>query len=265
MPRLVDPIYMKTGTTDILMGSSTGALYHQGTILPDTSSLNTLSNITLSSGGTVDFGGAFQHKFTSTANSAVTLPAATDATMMWTTEVSGKITAPTSQINVLGVVTWPSTAAQTLVNTTDVQTLTNKTIVNTVETLTASSGGVTPSTAVAYGITRVSVAAGDPSTSPLLVTLAAPIAGVEKTIIFETTAAYINTLDVDLGAGVGVGHVTGSTTARFIGFSTLATEFQAVTLVGLSTALWGVKSVDSTVGGFGSGAGIRSLTAARTS
>ena len=164
-----------------------------------------------------------------------------------------------------GFASLPSTVAHTLVSTTDVQTLTNKTIDNTVETLTASSGGVTPSTAVAYGITRISVAVGDPSTSPLLVTLAAPITGVEKTIIFETTAAYINTLDVDLGIGVGVGHVTGSTTARFIGFSTLATEFQAVTLIGLSTALWGIKSVDSTVGGFGSGAGIRSLTAARTS
>lgn len=159
----------------------------------------------------------------------------------------------------------PSTVAWTAVGTTATQTLSKKTIVNDIETLTASSGGVTPSTMVANGISRIQVATGDPSTSPLLVYLAAPITGVEKTIMFETTAAYINTLDIDLGATVGVGHITGSTTARFIGFSTLATEFQAVTLIGLSTALWGVKTVDSTVGGFGSAAGIRSLTAARTS
>jgi hypothetical protein len=134
-----------------------------------------------------------------------------------------------------------------------------------VETLTASSGGVTPSTATAYGVTLINCAAGDLSTSPRLITLAAPITGVEKTIVFGSTAAYINTLDVDLGGDAGVAHITGSTTARFIAFSSLATEYQTVTLVGLSTALWGVKSVDSTVGGFGVATGIRSATAARTS
>jgi hypothetical protein len=134
-----------------------------------------------------------------------------------------------------------------------------------VETLTCSSGGVSPSTATAYGVTRVNVAAGDPSTSPRLITLGVPIPGVEKTIIFASTAAYVNTLDVDLGAGAGVGHLTDSTTARFIAFSSLATEWQTVKLVGLSTALWGVLAVDSTIGGFGVATGIRSLTAARTS
>lgn len=136
---------------------------------------------------------------------------------------------------------------------------------NYVETITCSSGGVSPSTITPYGISYITVATGDPSTSPRLVSIGNPIPGVEKTIIFASTAAYVNTLDVDLGADSGVGHITGSTTARFIAFSTLASEFQAVTLMGLTTALWGVKCVDSTVGGFGSAAGIRSLTAARTS
>jgi hypothetical protein len=116
-----------------------------------------------------------------------------------------------------------------------------------------------------YGISWVQIAAGDPSTSVRLATMGAPRTGVTKTIVFATTVAYINTLDIDVGAGVGVGHITGSTTARYIAFSTLATEYQTVNLVGLSTALWGVMSVDSTVGGFGSAEGIRSLTAARTS
>jgi len=295
--------YVVSNTTERQIFSSTGALYHQGVILPNTTLLNVLASVTwpttgaqtlvnttgiqaltnktinnititdpgtaatltVTSGGTLEAIGAFQHKFTAAANSAVTIPSATDATLMWTTELDGKITAKTSQINPLGVATWPSTAAHTLVSTTDTQTLSGKTIVNAIETLTASSGGVTPSTMTAYGIARVNVAVGDPSTSPLLASLAAPIAGVEKTIIFATTVAYVNTLDVDLGIGVGVAHLTNTTDARFIGFSTLATEWQAVTLIGLSTALWGVKSVDSTVGGFGTAAGIRSLTAARTS
>ena len=165
----------------------------------------------------------------------------------------------------LNAVSFPSTVAATLVDTTTVQTIQGKTMVNTVETLTASSGGVSPSSMVNYGVSLIAVAAGDPSTSPLLAYLAPPLTGVEKTIIFATTVAYINTLDVDLGIGVGVGHLTGTTSARFIAFSSLAAEYQTVNLIGLSTALWGVISVDSTVGGFGAAAGIRSLTAARTS
>jgi len=166
-----------------------------------------------------------------------------------------------------GAASLPSTVAHTLVSTTDVQTLQNKTlgagIVTSLETLACSSGGVTPSTAVAYGITRVTVdGTGDPSTSPRLVTLAAPLVGVEKTIVFETTAAYVNTLDVDLGAGVGI---DGSTTNRFIAFSTLATGHQSVTLIGMTTALWAVRTVNSTVGTWNAATGIRSLTAARTS
>lgn len=138
----------------------------------------------------------------------------------------------------------------------------NGTPLNYVEILNWSSGGVTPSTATAYGVTYISMTGGDPSTSPRTVTLASPIPGVEKTIILDSTAAYVNTIDVDLGAGVGV---DGSTTNRYIAFSTLATVQQTVNLVGLTTALWGVKSADTTSGSFGVAAGIRSGTAARTS
>lgn len=129
------------------------------------------------------------------------------------------------------------------------------------ETLSWSSGGVTPSTATAYGLTYISMTGTDPSTSPYTVSLAAPIAGVEKTIVLDSTAAWINTIDVDLGAGVGV---DGSTTNRFISFSTLAAKPQSVTLVGVSTALWEVKNVNST-SVWGVASGIRSGTAARTS
>ena len=132
-----------------------------------------------------------------------------------------------------------------------------------VETLSYSSGSISPSSMTAYGVSVINMTGTDPSTSPTLATLGVPIPGVRKTILFNSTAAYINTIDVDLGAGVGV---SGSTTNRFLAFSTLATTPQVINLIGLTTALWGVTSIDSTVaGGFGAPTGIRAVTAARTS
>ena len=138
----------------------------------------------------------------------------------------------------------------------------NKSVpVNYLETLAWSSGGLVPSTATAYGITNISMTGTDPSSSPRTLTLAAPTAGVEKTITLDSTAAWANTIDIDLGATVGV---DGSTTNRFISFSTLAALPQSVTLVGLSATEWAVKGVNSTAL-WGVATGIRSGTAARTS
>ena len=140
-------------------------------------------------------------------------------------------------------------------------------LVRPLETVTLSSAGLSPSSAVGYGITLINVnGAGDPSTSPRVLTLGAPVAGVEKTIILDTTAAYVTTVDIDLGAGCGVMDVDGgSTTYRYIAFSSLGTLPQSVTLLGMSTVLWAVKCVNTTVGNFGLASGIRTLTAARTS
>lgn len=129
------------------------------------------------------------------------------------------------------------------------------------ETLTWSSSGLDVSTMTPYGICRIISTGGDPSTSPATVTLAAPVIGCEKTIIQETTAAYVNTIDIDLGAN---NRVQGTSDARFIAFSSLAGDHQSITLIGLTTAKWGVKSVDSTLGGFGVATGIRATTVART-
>ena len=131
-----------------------------------------------------------------------------------------------------------------------------------VEVINWSSAGLSVSTGTAYGVTYISMTGTDPSTSPYVLSLAAPIVGVEKTIMLDSTAAYINTIDIDLGAGVGV---DGTTSNRFIAFSTLATVQQTVVLVGITTGLWGVKSVETTSGGFGVAAGIRAVTAARAS
>ena len=130
------------------------------------------------------------------------------------------------------------------------------------ETISWSSGGISPSTATAYGLTNISMTGTDPSTSPALLTLGAPIAGIEKTIVVDSTTPYINTIDLDLGATV---RIDGSSDNRFVAFSTLATAPQSLTLVGLSATEWAVKSVNSTLGQWGLATGIRGTTVARTS
>jgi len=130
------------------------------------------------------------------------------------------------------------------------------------ETLSWSSGGLTPSTATAYGLTYISMTGTDPSTSPYTLTLAAPLPGIEKTIVLDSTAAYVNTIDIDLGTGV---RVEGSSDNQYIAFSTLATMPQSIKLVGVSTSAWEVLSVNSTLLFYGAATGIRGTTAARTS
>lgn len=127
-----------------------------------------------------------------------------------------------------------------------------------------TSLGLSPSTTPAYGITFVDAngSSGDPSTSPAVLSLAAPIVGVKKTIIFDTTAAYINTLDVLLGGGSIIGS---SGIDTYLAFSSLATVPQSVTLVGITTALWAIESVNSTLLFFGAATGIRGTSIARTS
>lgn len=138
----------------------------------------------------------------------------------------------------------------------------NNAPLNYYETLSWSSGGVSPSTATSYGLTYISMTGTDPSTSPYTVTLASPLPGVEKTIVLDSTAAYANTIDIDLGSGV---RVDGSSDLRYIAFSTLGTAPQSIKLIGVSTSAWEVLSVNSTVGAWGLAAGIRGTTAARTS
>lgn len=131
------------------------------------------------------------------------------------------------------------------------------------ETISWSSGGLDVSTATPYGITFIDAnsAAGDPSTSPATLTLAAPLPGVKKTIIIDTTVAYINTIDVALSGAT----LIGTSGDNYIAFSSLGTATQSVSLIGITTALWGVESCNSTLLFFGAATGIRSATAARTS
>lgn len=153
-----------------------------------------------------------------------------------------------------------STKLHKLFSSTGLQ-YSNDAPINYVETIAASSGGVSPSTITPYGVSYIAVAVGNPSTSPLLATMGAPIPGVSKTIVFTSTAAYANTLDISLSGAA----LVGTSGLNFIAFSSLAEQTQTVNLMGITTALWNVQSVDSTLGTFGLATGIRGTTAARTS
>lgn len=135
---------------------------------------------------------------------------------------------------------------------------------NMVQPVSYSTAGVpSSSTLNAFGVSYIypSTAA---STSPVNVALSAPIPGVDKTIIYGSTAGQM--CNINLGSvgllGTSDWDAPGP---RWIFFSTLGTQSQAVNLIGLSTALWGLKSIDSTVGVFGVATGIRTSTATRTS
>lgn len=133
-----------------------------------------------------------------------------------------------------------------------------------VQYVTYTSAGLSVSTAPAYGVTYVlpNSTGGDFSTSPAVLSLGAPIPGVAKTVVFASTAGAVNTLDLYLGGGT----IFGSSGFTYVNFSSLGESAQVVNLMGLTTALWAVTSVTSTIGSFGfSAAGIRGSTAARTS
>lgn len=134
-------------------------------------------------------------------------------------------------------------------------------IVNYYETITYTSAGLSVSTSPAYGMTYVQNTLAGATDAPRVLSLAAPIPGVEKTIFFDSTAAMNNTLDVYLGGGT----IFGSSGYTYVAFSSLAEVGQSITLMGLTTALWGVKAVNSTLLFFGAATGIRGTTAARTS
>lgn len=131
-----------------------------------------------------------------------------------------------------------------------------------IESASWSSLGLSVSTFSPYGVSKILMTGTDPSTSPAVAYLAAPVPGCEKIFMVGSTGAYINTIDIDLGADV---RVQGASDARYIALSSLATEWQSLTLVGLTTALWGVKAVNSTLLFWGAATGIRATTALRTS
>ena len=125
---------------------------------------------------------------------------------------------------------------------------------------TTTIGSSENPTLVAYGVTKITALAGVNS-SALNISLSAPIPGVMKTIILESTAALVGNPNIDLGASVTVAGGTSNANYRYISMSTIG-EMQSLTLIGLTTTKWGVIAAESTVGNFGVGDSIRPTTIA---
>jgi hypothetical protein len=103
------------------------------------------------------------------------------------------------------------------------------------------------------------------------ISLDSPKAGVRKTISYD--GGSTNTIvDVALiGAsifGTSDWSTVGTTSKRYIHFSSAVNDIQSITMLGLSTNLWAVESIliNSTVApNWGNAAGIRTSTAVRSS
>lgn len=112
-----------------------------------------------------------------------------------------------------------------------------------------TAGSSEGSTMVPYGVTKIVATVGSNS-SALTCYLGVPIPGVMKTIVVESTAALTGTLNVDLGANVTLAAGTSNIQSRYLVFST-AGEMQSATLIGFTTAKWGLVAANSTIGNFG--------------
>lgn len=137
-----------------------------------------------------------------------------------------------------GVASLPSTVAHTLVSTTDVQTLQNKTL--GAGTVSSLETGSTATNLVNYGVSLLSYS----TDGGKAFTLAAPALGVGKMLVLNTTAAPDTT-------GVFSSVYTGSTAIFIMDNSTtyapklyagLGPPYSLIELVGVTTALWGVKA-----------------------
>lgn len=126
-----------------------------------------------------------------------------------------------------------------------------------VEAVTWSSDGLSPSTASCYGVSYILGNAGTNGASCAL-TIAAPRVGCQKTVVLGTTAASTDCVYIDLTSACGLAGSTGTAGNRYINFSSLASDVQSVTLVGLTTALWGLVAIAGSTLFWQNAAGIRS-------
>ena len=125
----------------------------------------------------------------------------------------------------------------------------------TVESI--ATGSSENATLLAYGVSDITAVAGANS-SALTVNLAAPITGVLKHIIVTSTADLAGNMNVVL-TGATLRLPTSDAGFAWISMSTLGTR-QSLSLIGLSTAIWGLISAESSGGIFSAAAGIRATT-----
>ena len=102
-----------------------------------------------------------------------------------------------------------------------------------------------PTTVLAYGITRI-LTSGSSQLSQHL--LPAPIPGIDKTIILQTTSTGMQ-MFLSTANGAAIISASDGTTKAVLNMNGPG---GSVTLVGLTTALWGVKSWAGSSAGGGS-------------
>lgn len=127
------------------------------------------------------------------------------------------------------------------------------------ETIALTSDGASSTTLSKWGLTDITMAG---NTTNATLGLGAPHLGCEKIIVLRSTVASTDFVAIDVDPSAAGIRIDGSSDGRYVRFSSLATSYQSVTLIGLSTAIWTVKCVNSTVGGFNAAGGIRTATAA---
>lgn len=121
---------------------------------------------------------------------------------------------------------------------------------------TWSSNGLDVSTTPCHGVAYIIGNAGTNGASCKL-TIAAPYVGCQKTVVLGTTAASTDCVYIDLTSACGLYGTTGTLGNRYINFSSLASDVQSVTLVGLTTAMWGLLSIAGSTLMWQNAAGIR--------
>ena len=127
-----------------------------------------------------------------------------------------------------------------------------------VEAVAWTSDGLDPSTASCYGVSYITGTYGtDGGACPL--TIAAPRPGCIKTVVLNTTKTSTDLPYIDLTTACGLLSV-GSSGYNYINFSSLASDVQSVTLVGLTTAYWGLVAIAGSTLFWQNAAGIRSST-----
>lgn len=122
-----------------------------------------------------------------------------------------------------------------------------------VEAHTWSSDGLSPSTASCYGVSYITGTYGTDGGACAL-TIAAPQPGCIKTVILNTTKTSTDTPYINLSTAC---YLLGAKDYNYINFSSYASDVQSVTLIGLTTAIWGLLSVAGSTLMWQNAAGIR--------
>ena len=255
MPRLVDAIRMKSGSTDITIATTDG-LFGGAASLPSTVAHTLVSTTDIQTVYNKTLSNETKLMTPTTANfvplSVITWPSTVAHTLVATTGAQTiydktladnvkLITASTANPIPLSVITWPSTAAHTLTATTVAQTLENKTFsVGVGQSILATA--TTSANVLNYGIQSVnSPAAGGGKNN---YTLDPPAVGVEKVIWAAGAANSSDYANIYTGSTAIFFESAGRLSDLFIG---LQQDRASVRLVGRTTAYWLVLGTHGTV------------------